>query len=324
MNKPIFILGAHKSGTSLLRSLLDDHNELSIIPIEEHLFKHLGYQIDYPYQHQEKQNYSEERMKDNFVEWISICNNSNDKYADSVATDIFDLKLFTEEINSKSNLSETELSKLYFDSILKSTGKFKSDGRIVSKSVENSEFALDLKRLFPESKFLHIVRNPYAAFVALRKYKTKHSNYPLVDKLLKALYNDYYHLERNKRLLGEDYHIIRYEDLVTESERSLRDVASFLNIDYSDSLHNPSFLGNPWSGNSTSNIKMTGLDYSRLNSFKKELFSYEIILINNSFSSFLKNYNYEQLKPKKGKYKRMKGEGFVKYLLNRMYSYFRF
>jgi hypothetical protein len=43
MNQSIFILGAHKSGSSLLRSLLDGHPQLFAIPLETHLFQTAGF-----------------------------------------------------------------------------------------------------------------------------------------------------------------------------------------------------------------------------------------------------------------------------------------
>ena len=47
MSRPIFLLGCHKSGTSLLRSLLDGHPDLFVIPIETHFFQATGHWTDY-------------------------------------------------------------------------------------------------------------------------------------------------------------------------------------------------------------------------------------------------------------------------------------
>ncbi|MGA1778589.1 MAG: sulfotransferase [Schleiferiaceae bacterium] len=49
---PIFILGSHKSGTSLLRSLLDGHPDLFVIPFETHFMALLGRWITYSYRKQ--------------------------------------------------------------------------------------------------------------------------------------------------------------------------------------------------------------------------------------------------------------------------------
>ena len=54
--KPIFIFGPHKSGTSLLRSLLDGHPDLFSIPIESHVFSGMGMGIRYE---KKKQNDSQ-------------------------------------------------------------------------------------------------------------------------------------------------------------------------------------------------------------------------------------------------------------------------
>jgi len=39
LKAPIFLLGSHKSETSLLRALLDGHKDLFVFPTETHLFK---------------------------------------------------------------------------------------------------------------------------------------------------------------------------------------------------------------------------------------------------------------------------------------------
>ena len=44
---PVFLLGSHKSGSSLLRSLLDGHPELAVLPKETHLFQFTNHWVDY-------------------------------------------------------------------------------------------------------------------------------------------------------------------------------------------------------------------------------------------------------------------------------------
>ncbi|MGI8607235.1 MAG: sulfotransferase, partial [Gaiellaceae bacterium] len=48
LKRPVFILGAHKSGTSLLRSLLDATPGFFVLPKEPHFFAYSGRWIDYP------------------------------------------------------------------------------------------------------------------------------------------------------------------------------------------------------------------------------------------------------------------------------------
>lgn len=49
VESPIFILGCHKSRTSLLRALFDGHDDLFVVPFETHFFQRTGHVIDYAF-----------------------------------------------------------------------------------------------------------------------------------------------------------------------------------------------------------------------------------------------------------------------------------
>jgi len=321
MKSPIFIVGAHKSGTSLLRSMFDGHPDLFVVPIEEHLFKHLGFPVDYPYQHQTKRSYSENEIKQNFANWVEKCNSSDEKYADSSAIGIFDLEKFRELLYAKQGLDFDELSRLYFEALHFSIHGNKLSHRVLTKSVENAEFASEIKKLYPSAKFIHIIRNPYATLVAHRKSKSK-LTYPLLHKPLKTLYSSFYYLSKNKWLFGDDYLVIRYEDFLVSPKKSMEEICQKLTIPLHDTLCNPTFLGKPWHGNSTSDKKFNSIDNSPIDSWKDDIYNYEIYLVNMLFSSILKEYNYQQLDVSGSIYKPMKGEGLLKFFFNRLYKYY--
>lgn len=325
MKQPIFILGAHKSGTSLLRSMFDGHERLFVAPVEDHLFKHLGFQIRYPYQYQPKQDLKPQDVKKNFIKWINEVTKANDKYADSIVGESINTKTFKKYIkehNIESTLLE-ELINLYFNALYFSIYNSElREKRVVTKSVENSEFALELQSMYPDAKFIHIVRNPYASFVALRKYKAKNGRYPLIFKLVEALKNDFYFLQKNKAIIKTNYKVIRYEDLVENPEKVILDLTEFLNIRHSKHLLEPTFLGKPWSGNSTSDNVFNTLDKRPLKNWIDDIYAYEVFVINSMFSTFMKSMNYEKIKPKKSIYYPSKGEGIFKYVLNRSFKYY--
>jgi protein-tyrosine sulfotransferase len=321
VNAPIFILGAHKSGTSLLRSLFDGHPDLFVVPIEDHVFKHLGFPVNYPYQFQAKKNYTEEEIKQNLISWVEHCNKSSDRYADSIAKDIFDLEKFIELINSKHNLSAVELSNLYFESLQFSVHGNNKPLRVVTKSVENAEFASEIKKMYPSARFVHIVRNPYASFVALRKSKSK-LRYPWVYKPVKALHNSYYYLQKNKWLFEDDYLIIRYEDLLNNPEEIMQNLCQSLGLNFIKDLTHPTFMGQIWQGNSTSNKSFTTIDSSNAELWKKDVEQYEIYLINQIFTHVLKEFNYSKIEVRSSIYKPMKGERMITYFFNRLYKYY--
>ncbi len=86
--------------------------------------------------------------------------------------------------------------------------------RFVEKSVENAEFAALTKNLYPEAKFVHIVRNPYATLVALRKFKSLvRDHYPFISPLVRSMENSYQYIYNNQVFIS-DYLVVRFEDLL--------------------------------------------------------------------------------------------------------------
>jgi hypothetical protein len=321
MENPIFILGAHKSGTSLFRSLLDNHPELYVIPFETHLFNNLGYPISYEYFKQHHNNIK--FFIDNCTKHLNHINNAKDKYADSINIDRFDINTFIEEISKTQGVSNAnELIISYFSSVYKSDKQveFDSSKRIVEKSVTHHEYALELAHIFPEAKFIHIIRNPYANWVALRKYKSlNNTGGPLLYRIANTFINSYYFLYRNQRLIN-NYKILKYEDLLMDSEKTMIEISNFLDIQYNENLLQPTNNGTLWKGNSTSDRKFNGLHSSNINEWQKHIKAIDIYYVNKLFKHILNDFNYNILSNKKGFYKKLPYENFNKYLLNRIYK----
>ena len=115
---PIFLLGCHKSGTSLLRSLFDGHPDLFVIPIEAHFFQNTLHWVTYRLRRTLPQNHiSIEELKDNLIKWINHCNLSSDKFADSITFNKWDISLFHKSIHSYRCINLKELYTAYVRSM---------------------------------------------------------------------------------------------------------------------------------------------------------------------------------------------------------------
>ena len=317
--KPIFILGAHKSGTSLLRSLFDGHSNLFVIPIEAHFFQHNGYWVDYGIRKQYPKKLDREDIINNYINWIRKSNIKPGGYSDSDTRGFWDIDKFKKSIKKGNNYIGIKNSiKNYINSMYFSlyNEKLSENLRIVEKSVENAEFALELKQLFPKAKFVHIIRNPYSNLVSIRKFKSK-NGYPFLKPIINALENSYYYLEKNQRFLGKDYLVIRYEDLVKEPEKIINDIIKFTSISKEKILYKPTVQGENWKGNSTTGEKFNGISDKRLFKWKNEINPLEINIINKKFNFIVKKYNYDLLKNNKPIYP-SKGESIKAYLANRL------
>jgi protein-tyrosine sulfotransferase len=321
MKEPIFILGAHKSGSSLLRSLLDHHPSLFVIPFETHFFQLAGYWVDYRLRQSRPPLLPFPKIKTTYYEHIQLYNRASDAYVDANLVGRFDLQAFHNRINCEEPDTFPELIFLYVKSVYFSLfqAELPDHYRIVEKSVEHGEFAIHLHQMFPDARFIHILRNPYANLVALRRYLGRRK-YPILGRLLITLYNSYYHLYQNRQLI-QPYLVVRYEDLLQEPENKMRAIAQFLEIEYTDALLKPTSLGQPWQGNSSRDIQFTGISAKNLDIWQRDIKDLEIFYTNRYFKFLLEEYGYPVIDPKGSRFAYIRGEGPVRYFLNRTFQF---
>lgn len=321
---PIFILGPHKSGTSLLRNIFDGHTDLFVIPIEAHFFQHLGYWIDYSIRRQKYLNLNDEDILDNFINWIKKSNTVPGGKSDSDTRDFWNVELFKTELqllyNKLDEINSKSFIEIYIHAMYKSlyNKKLSEDIRVVEKSVDQAEFAIQLKKMYSEAKFIHIIRNPYSNLVSIRKFKSNFG-YPFMYPIIESMKNNYYFLEKNKEVIDKDYYILKYEDLVSDSNNKIKELADFLDLKTEDILFKPTVQGDLWGGNSTTDKEFSEISADRLGKWKNEIFPLETALINKKFDHFVLKYDYEFRKQNSNIFKRNEVEKLKYYIANRLY-----
>lgn len=327
MNKsPIFILGLHKSATTLLRNLLDGHPELFVIPFETHFFQLSNFWVDYEYRRaRPKPSASQADAVANFIRFVKKISTTSDAFGDAFIKGKIDPKKFEHLLTPPADTCTSLLISQYFESIAQSITDttYQKSHRLVEKSVEHAEFTLELQQLFPDAKFVRILRNPYSNIVSLRKFQTNNYTFPLMHRVLATMENSYWNLYKNKFLLSSDnYKMIRYEDLVSEPEQIMTDVADFLDISFEPSLLTPTLLGKSWKGNSMSGKKFKGISSARLKQWKKEIQPMEIYYINKLFPFLLEDFGYERISTNGVFLKPAPKENPARYVINRLYRFY--
>ena len=286
-------------------------------PTETHYFQYSGHWVDYRLRYALPKIMGRQELIDSFVNFIQDKNKHADRYADSVLENQFNVELFRNHLEKSDFQSPTQLFKSYIQAIyLSLEGKTLSEKiRIVEKSVENAEFAVFLKQMMPDSRFVHIIRNPYATLAAIRQSKTK-DRYPYLRDYLLLLQNSYYYLFKNKALI-DNYLVIRYEDLLSDPSNTMKRVSDFLEIDFTNSLLEPTIMGKKWAGNSSNNQSFEKISKKPLTNWKSTITDLEIQLVNQFFTHILENHNYEKLSTKKNYYFPVKRESIENYIKNR-------
>jgi len=323
-NNPIFIFGSHKSGTSLMRSLLDGHTDLFVVPIEAHFFQYSGFWVDYAL----RKSWPEILAFDEVIENLT-CHIRHEqektiatsRTSDSVLSGHWDVDRFRNHLRDNCHvIRDNDYQKImdcYVDAISISLfGSLPRADRFVEKSVENAEYAVFLKKLYPKAKIIHMVRNPYATLVSLRNHMGK-NQYPNLGKALSSLENSFYYLYKNQLIL-DDYKVVRYEDLLTYPREMMEEIARFIEITFDDILLEPTVLGNQWQGNSSSGLQFEGISLQPLTDWQQKIVSLEVAFVNKLFPFVLRDYNYERMPVDGLIYKPIRKEKLKVYLANRL------
>lgn len=317
--EPIFILGAHKSGTTLLRNLLSGHPDLFVVPFEAHFFQFSDRDVEYEYRKNKSKGLTVKGIEANFQERINYENEAIDPMGDSSMAQRIDTEVFNQSFTLTETDSDKDRFEKYMNAIHESLGlgKLSAEKRVVEKSVENAEFAVELSKLYPEAKFIHIVRNPYANFVSLRKYKSIGVGYPLLHRMVRTFKNSFHFLSENPKNIKK-YKVVRYEDILTNTEQTMKGVANFLNLDFQDSLLQPSHLGESWAGNSTTGKGFSGVSAANLDKWKNEIEPIEVSCVSSVAGNVLKKFDYPEFSAAGSSWKKCEGESLKRYLYNRL------
>ena len=312
----VFICGAHKSGTTLLRSLLDGHPDLLAVPFETHFFRASGFWVDNDYKFHWPTSRDEKTHRDTLRTMLDKRNAGSRQFSDTAFQSVLDLDSFENLWSSRDSDSLTDRWKAFVAFLRKEMGS--GSGLIIEKSVENAEMASMIAAEIPDSKFIHISRNPYANLVALREFRRKNYTYPLLPRAIRTLYNNFYFAYRNQLSLGDRLLHIQFEELLLEPELTMQKVASFIGIPFDDKLLRPTSMDKDWKGNSTSEKDFKGIDKAPLENYKEKLSAVEIEFVNRALGPVLSEFGYQ--KQASGNYWIPgKGEGIRRYLYNRMY-----
>jgi len=298
--KPIFIMGVHRSGTSILYKILsktgsfNSVNAYNVINYDQLLNNHIN-----KIEGKEKQklnNLLKKLQKSRSIDKLEIDSDFAEEYG-------FVLSRKNNESELKPSTLETFITlckKIQFIS--------ENDKPILLKNPFDFNNFLFIKKQFPDAKFIFIHRNPFKtlnsqinATRTLIKNKSEYLNlisvnYPKIykNKLLllyyRFLYSKYvqfgtllfiknlarktkYFLENIEKLDNIDYISIRYEDLCNNPDEKINNILNFLQI------------------KAQKNIKYNNLINARKTQILKELQKKEKYIIKKINPYFLK-YSY--------------------------------
>ena len=194
---PIFLIGFQRSGTTLLDNILRSHKSIEVL--------------------------EEKPIVGNFVTSIDQKMNSN----------FSNLKNINEE-----NLNE--FRKIYFDFREKYISKKDNSKIYIDKMPLNIIHVGEIVRIFPNAKFIVTLRHPCDCVLSCFKqnFKLNNANANFLNLKDSAnFYNSVMSLwEQYTNVFKVNHHIIKYEDIVLDFEKSVQKVLEFLELPWSNSV----------------------------------------------------------------------------------------
>ncbi len=312
MNAPVFISGLRKSGTSLVKSLLDGHPDLFVYPPNElHLFRY----SDHPALVKDKlARYKQPARLLQAVAKTPFVRRMADRTSSFYLPE-FDSNLFDRQINRQIDphkpirLHEvfTGLMQAMYQAIYKQSMPDRLRG--VSKSVLETEYFPEIRQMFPDSRFIYVLRNPYAHFVSAVRSMRTHTGkankrdgyegmtlkalthpYPFLGPELKRMEHSYYFMQKYARLYPDRFYVLVYDDLIADPRREMERLCRFLDLRFDEVLLRPTLMERPWKGNSWFNGDFEGIDRRPLEQWKQHIRAGEIRLVNRHFNRLIQDY----------------------------------
>jgi sulfotransferase family protein len=273
LSRPVFISGYHKSGTTLLLSLLDGHPELVVFPEELHFFKNVlfaqdkaeairkdtGFKMFLPQWDHEILSPGAANFREGYPEFD--CVQFDQLVENALRAHTSDKDLLLRLIDAFAKVDHIDpVDKLHW----------------VSKTPRDEIFFPIMQKMFGrEFKLIYIVRDPRDVYHSISKKKELEGRQTARSRSDLITFCIYWQTQLNRVISYQKKHqnvaIVRFEDVLTHTEDTLRRLCGFLQIEYSDELLQSTRHGKSWGGNSVFSGGFQGLSQEPIGRFRKFL-----------------------------------------------------
>ncbi|MBN1537171.1 MAG: sulfotransferase [Anaerolineales bacterium] len=293
-DRPVFLGGHPKSGTSLLRALLDSHPQLVVYPEETVFFRRFLPQsagLDFP----AKLNLAEKTLTHIFT-WERENQPANQEgYPDRDYSAIpFDEvnKAMVDILDGAGCRHDGDILSTAVLGFGKVSGSWQPSARYwVEKSPYNEYYADQIFTWWPEARCIYIVRDPRDNHAS---YHRKHPDWcaEFFTTNWKRSVNACW---QNVARYGEKRcRLIRYEDLVQKTQETLKQLTDFLDIESNPTLAQPTRAGASWKGNSMFADQFSAISTTPLGRWKETLDPIEAAVIEIMAAPQMKALEYEK------------------------------
>ena len=270
-NPPVFILGVQRSGTTLLRLILNSHSNIAI-PEEAAFLRPIikkKYICDEIPWKDLKRIYNYLKNSPHYALWN------------------YDPSKFLNWLEKQSSIFLKEFINNLFMSYAESEGKIRWGDKTPSLFRE-----VDLLyQLFPEAKFIHIVRDGRDVFDSRRRMDSTKNNSAVMA--IEWCYKIHKIEKFFESLPPSNKYTLRYEDLLTNPEETLKNICEFMQVEYEPQMMDFYKKSKYYVGSHHSKLIFKPIISDNLQKWKNNLSGKEIKVLNLLAKRYLKKYGYE-------------------------------
>jgi len=262
-SRPVFVLGARRSGTTLVRDLLDHHPALSVLPAEGTMLTNFAWHL--------KQRKPESWQAFLGCEWLRrLANPINQQpywLLGRSSTEGSPYVEFGRALQAWWPLVKTRFGSrmtswplvaiaLAYAHCTTGFGEASPLQRWVEKTPSNEHFLARLMTEFPEAKLIHVVRHPLAVYASSCQ-SLRNAGLTSIEerRVLRQMHLSYRKAVHSSAQLAPDsYMLVRYEELFEDIADTTLRIASFLGISSLPILTQPTANGIPTPSNSSFDV----------------------------------------------------------------------
>lgn len=242
MNAPVFVCGYYKSGTSLLLNLLDGHPELAVLPFEGKYFT--GF---YKGQAAVARYLRVYLLLDDWVRRLIMTGGKPpfwslgrpDETHDPYLQFAHYLVYFADAYPEQDLLSMVALAHAAVSIV--NGGPITTQARYwVEKTPTNEQHKGAILKVYPEARFLHILRDPRSILASMQKIDVERGTHQFN---FEGTVRDLQHALLAAEVNQSHTCVLTYEALVSDTAGTMQRITDFLGIAYHPALQTPTTAG---------------------------------------------------------------------------------
>lgn len=271
-SSPVFIMGIHRSGTTLLQAMLDGHPQLVVNAAETHFFQSFLPKVQ-GLSDEDKTRLAEQILFATFHSSVY-----SERYYSHIAyADVWQAFLARLGRSQKHNADYLSAAVLAFGEV---SGQFNGKTRYwIEKTPLNELYVGKIFTWWEDAKCIHVIRDPRAVYASLKIRAHRNKRHLSMSAHVHNWQRSARLAQESRDCYGEDrYAIVHYEDLLRSPQDQMRSMADFLEINNHETLLAPTKSGGiyPWKGNSARDRHFGTVDSGYLDAWENDVTQREI------------------------------------------------